>query len=145
MVHEQRSTRVFRLRSLVAAIAATLPIAAAAQDAAQDVREFDIDVAALHEIDDDRTDIRHEGFSIDEIEDMDVFRDGEVIGEVEAVLGDESGRIVALVVEYDDGFLGLGDDEVVVPIDQLEFDVSERRVTTTLTDEQLRAMPIWDD
>lgn len=121
-------------RALSAAAAALLPFALAAQD---------IDVAALQELDDDRSDVTHEGFTLEEIEDMNLVRDGERIGEVEAVLADANGEVVALAVEYDDD--GLGDDDVVVPIDRLQFAADEREVRTTLSDEELAGLPRWDD
>jgi len=101
----------------------------------------DIDVAALHEIDDDRTDITYEGFTIEELEDMRVVRDGEVVGEVEAVLGDTSGSVVAFAVEH----RGPGPDEVVVPIDRVELNAERREVQISLSDEELAALPRWDD
>lgn len=127
-------------RALLAAAAVLAPFALAAQgiDAAQD-----IDVAALQELDDDRSDVIYEGFTIEEIEDMELVRDGEVIGEVEAVLAGPSGDVTALAVEYDDE--GLGDSDVVVPIDRLELATDEREVRTTLSDAELAALPSWDD
>jgi hypothetical protein len=65
-----------------------------------------LDRANLHEVDDDAA-VTYEGRSIEQIEDMDVVRDGESIGEIEEVLADADGKIVAVVVEYDDGFLDL--------------------------------------
>lgn len=125
------------LRSASAA-AALVPLALAAQD---------IDVAALQELDDDRSDVTYENFTIEEIEDMNLVREGDVIGEVEAVLADANGEVVALAVEYrDDNRRGAGgDDDVVVPIEDLEFVADRREVRTTLSDEELSALPAWDD
>jgi sporulation protein YlmC with PRC-barrel domain len=136
-----RRGRPSRLLALVAALATPLALAPAAGVA----QSIDIDIAALHEIDDDRTDITHEGLTVDQLEDMDVVRNGEVIGEVEDVLGDENGEIVALVVEYGGNILGLGDREVVVPIEQFEIPPGRNEVEISLTDEELAALPVWDD
>lgn len=128
----------------VAASIVLVPLSLTAQEAQQEV-DVPIDVAALQELDDDRTDIQYNGFTIDQIEDMDVVRDGEVIGEVEEVLGDSSGEVVALVVELRDGSLRRGDDEVVVPVDRLSFASDQGVVETTMSDEELAALPGWDD
>lgn len=130
-------------KGLAVALASSvlLPLGASAQEGAQAAP--DIDVAALREIDDDRTDITHEGFTIEEIEDMKLVRDGQVVGEVEAVLGDASDNVVALAVELER--LGPGPDEVVVPIDRVEFSAERREVQSPLSDEELAALPRWDD
>ena len=130
-------------KGLAVALASSvlLPLGASAQEGAQAAP--DIDVAALREIDDDRTDITHEGFTIEEIEDMKLVRDGQVVGEVEAVLGDASDNVVALAVELER--LGPGSDEVVVPIDRVEFSAERREVQSPLSDEELAALPRWDD
>lgn len=128
----------------VAASIVLVPLSLTAQEAQQEV-DVPIDVAALQELDDDRTDIQYNGFTIDQIEDMDVVRDGEVIGEVEEVLGDSSGEVVALVVELRDGSLRRGDDDVVVPVDRLSFASDQGVVETTMSDEELAALPGWDD
>lgn len=136
-----------RLSIPVQAVAASIvlvPLSLTAQEAQQEV-DVPIDVAALQELDDDRTDIQYNGFTIDQIEDMDVVRDGEVIGEVEEVLGDSSGEVVALVVELRDGSLRRGDDDVVVPVDRLSFASDQGVVETTMSDEELAALPGWDD
>ena len=101
-----------------------------------------LDPANLHEVDDDGA-MTYEGRSIDQIEDMDVVRDGESIGEIEEVLADADGEIVAVVVEYDDGFLDLNEIEVILPIDQIAF--GENAATVTLGDAELEALPVWDD
>ncbi len=128
-----RPNRPRRL-TLAGATALLAPVALFAQD---------LDVSQLHELDDDQTDIRHEGFTIDDIEDMDVMRDGEEIGEVEAVLADASGEIVALAIDFDDRVRE--NDDAVVPIDAVEFAADRREVHITLTNAELAALPDWDD
>lgn len=123
-----------RLLGVSSAAALLAPFVTVAQD---------IDVTQLHELDDDRTDIRYEGFTIDEIEDMEVMRDGEEIGEVEAVLANSSGEVVALAVEFEDRVRD--DEDAVVTIDVVDFDADRREVHITLTNEELAALPDWDD
>jgi sporulation protein YlmC with PRC-barrel domain len=66
---------------------------------------------------------------------------GEKVGEVEEVLMDTSGNVVAVVVEAG-GFLGIGDHDVIVQLDQLRLE--NKRLVTTLTKEQVEALPKWE-
>jgi PRC-barrel domain len=101
-----------------------------------------LDRANLHEVDDDDA-MTYEGRSIEQLDDMDVVRHGQRIGEIEDVLANADNQIVAVVVEYDDGFLGLNDPEVILPIDQIQFD--QNAASVTLSDAELRALAVWDD
>jgi sporulation protein YlmC with PRC-barrel domain len=130
------TTRLETKSLLIGVVAALVALTISAQE---------LDIAALHELDDDRTDITYQGFTVDELEDMDVVRNGEVIGEVEEVLADSSGQIVALVVEYGGNRFGIGEREVVVPIERFVFGEERRRVETKLTDDELAELPEWDD
>jgi sporulation protein YlmC with PRC-barrel domain len=71
-----------------------------------------------------------------------VGADGEGIGEVEDVLIDSTGRVVAVSVEAG-GFLGMGDRDVIMQLDSLELRGDE--FATTLTREEVEALPDWDD
>jgi uncharacterized protein YrrD len=71
-----------------------------------------------------------------------VGADGESIGEVEDVLIDSTGRVVAVSVEAG-GFLGMGDRDVIMQLDSLELQGDE--FATTLTREEVEALPDWDD
>jgi sporulation protein YlmC with PRC-barrel domain len=78
-----------------------------------------------------------------ELDDMDVVTpNGDKIGEVEEVLMDTSGQVVAVAVEVG-GFLGIGDNDVIIRLDQLRLQDSQ--LVTTLTKEQIEALPKWDD
>ena len=129
-----RGTRLLSVLGALAVPAAVLPMAGQAQE---------IDLASLQELDDDRTDITYEELTIDELDDLDVVRDGEVIGEVEEVLGDEAGEVVALVIEYGGNALGIGDREVVIEIGDVEFPAGRNEVQVTMTDDELAALPEW--
>lgn len=122
---------------LAAAIVAVAPlpaVAAATQTAA---------AVGLREADDDRAMVQPFDRTVDQIEDMNVYGTaGEKIGEVDEVLIDTSGNVVAVSVESG-GFLGIGDEEVVVMLDQLTLDGD--RFSTRLTKEQLLALPRWQD
>jgi hypothetical protein len=116
------------------AVGALVPLGLAAQD---------IDVAALTELDDDDSTNMYEGFTVEQLVDMKWVRDGEVIGEVESVLADASGEVVALAIDREN--VRGDDDEVVVPIADLELIADRREVETTLNDEDLAGLPVWED
>ena len=100
-------------------------------------------VKALRELYDDNATVMWNGLTVDQIEDMDIVNaEGDTIGDIEEVLADAEGRIVAVTAEVG-GFLGLGDKEVVVSLDHLELQGD--RFMTALTADQLEASPRWDD
>ena len=57
-------------------------------------------------------------------------------------LGDASGGVAALAVELR---IPGPNDEVVVPIDAVRFSADRRVVETSLSDDELTALPRWDD
>ena len=99
----------------------------------------------LREADDDRTDLTYQNLTVDQIEDMNVFRENTRVGEIEEVLIDNQDRIVAVVVDIESRARGQADREVVMPIEALEFDAASRRAATTLTAAEIAALPVWDD
>lgn len=66
---------------------------------------------------------------------------GEDVGDLENMLIGPDGRVRAAIIEFG-GFLGIGTNKVAVPWDQLQ--VTEDRIVTTMTKEQVRAMPRWE-
>jgi hypothetical protein len=123
-----------RLAVLAAAALAMAPLAAAAQQ--------DTNVAAYKEADDDMT-VQPFERSVDDIEDMDLkTADGDDIGEIEEVLLDADGRPVALAVEVG-GFLGVGDREVVLGLDEVEL--KDDDLVTTVDKATLEGLPDWED
>ncbi|KAA0679947.1 PRC-barrel domain-containing protein [Roseomonas genomospecies 6] len=81
--------------------------------------------------------------TVGQLDDMDVMgSDGKKIGEVEEVLMDSSGQPVAVVVDVERD-VGIGGKEVIVGLDQLRSD--GRNLTTTLSNAQLGALPVWKD
>ncbi|WP_119422973.1 PRC-barrel domain-containing protein [Desertibaculum subflavum] len=67
---------------------------------------------------------------------------GEKVGEVEDVLIDPQGRVVALAIEID-RVLGIGDYDRVATLDL--FRHAHGKLYTSLTREQLEALPEWRD
>jgi hypothetical protein len=96
---------------------------------------------AYTEVDDD-TMIAPLNRTADDIDDMSVHNaGGDRIGEVDEVLVDSTGRH-ALAVEAG-GFLGIGDKTVILMLDQVQL--QEDRFVTSMTEDQLKALPAWDD
>lgn len=126
-----------RLLRTVTMLAFAVPMAALAQT---------LDKQTLRELDDDESDILYQGRTVEQIEDMDVVGSGgERIGEIEEVLANADNEIVAVVVEFDEGFLDLGEREVVMPVDRLQFGEDGSQVATTLSEDDLRSLEVWDD
>jgi len=66
---------------------------------------------------------------------------GNKVGEVNNLLVGADGRVHAAVIEFG-GFLGIGENRVAVPWDQLN--VATDRVTTNMTEDQVKSAPRWD-
>jgi len=66
---------------------------------------------------------------------------GNKVGEVNNLLVGADSRVHAAVVEFG-GFLGIGEHKVAIPWDQLN--VTRDRVTTNMTEDQVKAAPQWD-
>lgn len=101
-----------------------------------------LDPANLRELDDDET-MTYQGRSVEQLDDMDVVRDGQKIGEIDEVLADSAGQIVAVVIDFEDDFLD--DREVILAIEQLKFGDDARVATVMLGDAELEGLPDWDD
>jgi sporulation protein YlmC with PRC-barrel domain len=67
----------------------------------------------------------------------------EKIGDVNDLLIDQNGRIVAYIVGVG-GFLGIGERQVAIPLESLQMG-SDGRLTTTLTKDEIGAIPIYDE
>jgi len=66
---------------------------------------------------------------------------GNQVGEVNNLLIGADGRVHAAVIEFG-GFLGIGEHKVAIPWDQLN--VTKDRVTTNMTEDQVKSAPQWD-
>ena len=101
--------------------------------------------AALNLIEVENEAVMVEAFdvTVDDFEDTDILdASGNKIGEVDEVLMTPDGTIVAVSAEVG-GFLGLGDKEVVIQLDQ--FVRSGDDLQLNMTKEQVEALPVWDD
>lgn len=100
-------------------------------------------ITELKEVEDDDLLVQPLGLRAEQLEDMSlVGPGGDEIGEVDDVLADATGRASAVSVEAG-GFLGVGDKQVVVGLDQIRLE--NDRLVTGMTLEQVKALPAWDD
>lgn len=80
--------------------------------------------------------------TVDKLEDMEIYGiSGGTIGEIEDVLGTTDGKATAFAVEVG-GFLGIGDTEVVVPFDRVDWEDGQLRVD--MDAEEIDALERWD-
>ena len=78
-----------------------------------------------------------------EVDDIDVVTaDGETIGKVEEILIDSEGRPAGFLVEMG-GLLDLGDTEVAVPLEALEWTGTE--YVSKMTQQQLERLKPFDE
>ena len=118
-----------------AAVLALAPLAAAAQQS--------LDVSGYKEAEDDDLVVQPFNLSVDQIEDMDVkTAAGEEVGDVEEVLTDASGQPVAVSLEVG-GFLGIGEREVVVGLDQLQL--ADDDFVIDADKAMVEGLPDWKD
>ena len=97
----------------------------------------------LHKAEDESVMVPALGITIDQLEDMDIYGpNGEEIGDVDEVLVDASAQPVAVSVDVG-GFLGLGEKDVVIGLDQLTKDGDNLKVS--MTKEQIEALPAFED
>lgn len=73
-----------------------------------------------------------------------VTGDGTRIGEIDSVALGQDGTL-AYVLEIEEGFMGMRDKEVVVPMDRLSFDAKNNRFTTDLAEADFQNLQTWDD
>lgn len=83
------------------------------------------------------------GLPVSEIEGKEVLGSGgDKIGTVEDVLRNRQGMVVAIVVETE-GFLGLGDRDVILGLTQVRFENDQFH--TDLDKAGVEKLPIWED
>lgn len=64
----------------------------------------------------------------------------ETIGEVASVFLDPNGRVQDVIVSIG-GFLGMGERDVAIPWNEVRVDAADGGVVTTLSEDELRALP----
>jgi putative membrane protein len=68
---------------------------------------------------------------------------GDQVGKIEDVVLDQTGKYFAVVSVG--GFLGIGDKDVAVPLDELQLGENETYLMTAATEDQLKQMPEYDE
>jgi sporulation protein YlmC with PRC-barrel domain len=138
-----------RLLPICATALLTAAIGGCSQPAGSDPVTAQQDVAApaaaapLVEIEDDNFIVRPFNLTVEQVEDLDVYdAAGHEIGEVEEVLADSHGQVVALAIDVSDYF-GVEEREAVFHLDQVQL--TNDRLVTRLTKEQIRQLPLWGD
>lgn len=95
------------------------------------------------EVEDESLMVEELGMTVGELEDSDVYgATGEEIAEIDDVLIDPSTDVFAVELDVG-GFLGLGEKNVAVPLDALT--ATDGGFTISMTEEELEAMPEYDD
>ena len=106
-----------------------------------DADALPLDAAMLKEIDDDS--VMYDGMSVGDIEGTDVYVGEDDIGEIETVLGDETGQVAAYILSVEDGVFDLSSTKFVVPVDQFTFDSENDRFNTQLTQADIETYQTW--
>ena len=97
----------------------------------------------LREVDDSEPLLGPGNMTVRQMEDAYVIdAGGKRVGDVEEVIANNQGQIVGLSAEVG-GFLGVGDKEVLIPLEHLT--VQNGQFRTQLTVDQLKALPRWDE
>jgi len=95
------------------------------------------------EIEDGATRVDALNMTVDELDDMTLYdADGETIGELDDILMDTTTGSMAASLDVG-GFLGIGEKDVVMPLEQLT--ASDDGLMTSLTKEELEALPDYED
>ena len=101
---------------------------------------MDKTAAPVHNVDKPHAAAWYAGRQVEEIEGMDVeMANDDDIGDVEHVVRGEDGKIYAVVSVG--GFLGIGDKDVAIPLDELQPQEDDLVVPPTMTKDSLKAQP----
>lgn len=104
------------------------------------------ELSTLHRIDDNEDLLVLGGKRLDDLEDENIYNGaGEDIGDIEGFLADSTGKISAVILEIDEGFLGIGGDEVIVPLDRLAWNADQTKIVSTVSEDELHTYPRWHD
>jgi hypothetical protein len=106
-----------------------------------DADALPLDAAMLKEIEDEN--VMHDGMTVGEIEGTDVYVGEDDIGEIETVLGDETGQVAAYILSVEDGVFDLSSTKFVVPVDEFTFDAENDRFNTQLTQADIETYQTW--
>jgi uncharacterized protein YrrD len=68
---------------------------------------------------------------------------GEVLGKIDDLIVDREGKVEGAVLSVG-GFLGIGDKDVAVPLNDLQLGEDEAYLMSATTEDQLKQMPEYD-
>jgi hypothetical protein len=68
---------------------------------------------------------------------------GDKVGKIENVVLDQTGKYYAVVSVG--GFLGIGDKDVALPLNDLQLGQGEAYLMSAATEDQLKQMPEYDE
>lgn len=95
------------------------------------------------EVRDESIQVQELGLSVDQLEDMDLYHEsGFQIGEVEDVLGTDRDTPLAVAVDIDTRN-SRDDQDAIIAFTDLKL--VDNRLVTSLTAEQIEALPRWND
>ena len=105
-----------------------------------------LNASVLHEIKDNKAKVAGlNNMRVKDLNDMAIYgSDGKKIGEIDRVLGDSSNTPKAVAIDAG-GFLGIGTHEVVFPLDKLQKGKEAKRLQTSLTKDQIKALNKWEN
>ena len=106
-----------------------------------DADALPLDTSLLKEIEDDS--VMYDGMTVGEIEGSDVYVGEDDIGEIEEVLGDDTGQVQAYILSVEDGIFDLDATKFVVPVDEFTFDSANGRFKTQLTQADIETYQTW--
>lgn len=102
-----------------------------------------LDIAKLRAVDDKDMNVTYNGLSVSNMKGATVQgADGSKIGDIDKVLTDPDNKIVAVTVDAG-GFLGIGAKEVVMPLDQMQYDAGKKQFTASIGKDDVKSMPEW--
>ena len=102
------------------------------------------DLRPVGDNDNGNMNITYQGISAKQMKDAKIVNpSGDTIGSVDKVLVDKSNQIAAVTTNVG-GFIGIGGKEVVIPVKDLKYDAANQKFTSSLTKDQVKAMPEWN-
>ena len=97
----------------------------------------------VHKAEDKSVMVKPFNLTIDDLEEMEIYGPNrEEVGEVDSVLVDASAQPVAIAAEVG-GFLGMGEKDVVIGLDDLTQDGDHLKIN--MTKDQIGALPDFED
>lgn len=103
-----------------------------------------LDMAGLKPVDTkSNMNLTYNGLSIDQLKNASIENpNGDKVGSVDKILADKDNKVAAITADAG-GFLGIGAKEVVIPMNQLQYDTAKKAFVTSLSKDDVKSMPEW--